>query len=44
MGPLYSKEFRYYEYGAMNLSRYMQDYLTGGWGIEGNLKPTLGDL
>jgi glyoxylase-like metal-dependent hydrolase (beta-lactamase superfamily II) len=44
LGPLYSKEFRYYEYGAMNLSRYMQDYLTGGWGIEGNLKPTLGDL
>jgi glyoxylase-like metal-dependent hydrolase (beta-lactamase superfamily II) len=31
--------FRYYEYCAMNLSRYMQQYLTGGWGIEGNYRP-----
>jgi len=44
LGPLYSKEFRYYEYGAMNLSRYMQNYLTGGWGIEGNMAPDLGPL
>ncbi|MEE8495117.1 MAG: MBL fold metallo-hydrolase [Xanthomonadales bacterium] len=28
--------FRYGEYCAMNLSRYMQHFLTGGWGIEGN--------
>ena len=28
--------FRFGEYCAMNLSRYMQQYLTGGWGIEGN--------
>ena len=28
--------FRFEEYCAMNLSRYMQQYLTGGWGIEGN--------
>jgi len=32
--------FRYDEYFAMNLVRYMQHYLTGGWGIEGNLPPT----
>lgn len=44
LGVLYSKEFRYKEYGAMNLSRYMQEYLTGGWGIEGNLAPALGPL
>ncbi len=44
LGPLYSKEFRYYEYGAMNLSRFMQEYLTGGWGLDGNMKPTLGAL
>ncbi len=31
--------FRYHEYCAMNLSRYMQVYLTGGWGIEGNIQP-----
>ena len=31
--------FRYHEYCAMNLSRYMQEYLTGGWGIEGNFQP-----
>ena len=31
--------FRYHEYCAMNLSRYMQHYLTGGWGIEGNWQP-----
>ena len=29
--------FRFDEYCAMNLSRYMQHYLTGGWGIEGNM-------
>ncbi|RMF94781.1 MAG: MBL fold metallo-hydrolase [Gammaproteobacteria bacterium] len=28
--------FRFDEYCAMNLSRYMQHFLTGGWGIEGN--------
>ncbi len=28
--------FRYGEYCALNLSRYMQQFITGGWGIEGN--------
>ena len=44
LGPLYSDEFRYHEYGAMNLHRFMQEYLTGGWGIDGNLKPNLTPL
>ncbi|MEJ8566140.1 MBL fold metallo-hydrolase [Elongatibacter sediminis] len=44
LGPHYRDEFRYYEYAAMNLSRYMQEYLTGGWGIEGNIKPALSPL
>jgi len=44
LGPLYGREFRFQEYAAMNLSRYMQHYLTGGWGIEGNLSPRLGPL
>ena len=35
--PKYGKFFRFDEYCAMNLSRYMTHYLTGGWGIEGNL-------
>ncbi len=38
LGPLYSEAFRYYEYAAMNLYRYMQEFLSGGWGIDGNLK------
>lgn len=44
LGPRFRNEFRYYEYAAMNLSRYMQEYLSGGWGIEGNLKPDLSPL
>lgn len=32
--------FRFDEYFAMNLWRYMQHFLTGGWGIEGNFHPT----
>lgn len=44
LGPHYRDTFRYYEYAAMNLSRYMQEYLTGGWGMEGNLQPDLSDL
>jgi len=44
LGPLYSDSFRYYEYAAMNLSRFMQDYLSGGWGIEGNLEPDTSPL
>ncbi|MFK8050575.1 MAG: MBL fold metallo-hydrolase [Halioglobus sp.] len=44
MGPVYGDEFRYQEYAAMNLTRYMQQYLTGGWGIEGNLKPDTSPL
>lgn len=35
--PQYGTLFRYNEYFAMNLIRYMQHYLTGGWGIEGNM-------
>jgi glyoxylase-like metal-dependent hydrolase (beta-lactamase superfamily II) len=31
--------FRFDEYFAMNLWRYMQQFLTGGWGIEGNFRP-----
>lgn len=37
LGPKYATSFRFYEYAAMNLSRYMQEYLSGGWGIEGNM-------
>lgn len=37
--PVFGNLFRYHEYCAMNLSRYMQQYLTGGWGIEGNYPP-----
>ena len=33
----YGRLFRFDEYCAMNLSRYMQHFLTGGWGIEGNM-------
>ncbi len=36
--PQYGSFFRYDEYFAMNLIRYMQHYLTGGWGIEGNMQ------
>ena len=35
--PQYGTLFRYDEYFAMNLSRYMQHFLTVGWGIEGNM-------
>ena len=35
--PRYGALFRYDEYFAMNLIRYIQHYLTGGWGIEGNM-------
>jgi glyoxylase-like metal-dependent hydrolase (beta-lactamase superfamily II) len=34
----YGALFRFDEYCAMNLSRYMQHFLTGGWGIEGNMR------
>ncbi|MEE8056501.1 MAG: MBL fold metallo-hydrolase [Pseudomonadales bacterium] len=44
LGPDFREHFRYYEYAAMNLSRYMQEFLTGGWGIEGNLKPDTSPL
>jgi glyoxylase-like metal-dependent hydrolase (beta-lactamase superfamily II) len=44
LGPLYGNLFRFGEYAAMNLSRYMQECLTGGWGIEGNLRPDTGPL
>jgi len=39
LGPDFDKLFRYDEYCAMNLSRMMQQYLTGGWGVEGNYQP-----
>ncbi len=35
--PKYGAFFRYDEYFAMNLMQYMRQYLTGGWGIEGNM-------
>jgi len=35
----YARHFRFDEYCSMNLSRYMQHFLTGGWGIEGNWHP-----
>ncbi len=35
--PQYGALFRYDEYFAMNLIRYIQHFLTGGWGIEGNM-------
>jgi hypothetical protein len=44
LGPLYGHLFRFGEYAAMNLSRYMQECLTGGWGIEGNLRPDTSPL
>lgn len=44
LGPTDRDLFRYYEYAAINLSRYMQEYLSGGWGIEGNLVPDISPL
>jgi glyoxylase-like metal-dependent hydrolase (beta-lactamase superfamily II) len=44
LGPTDRGMFRYYEYAAINLSRYMQEYLSGGWGIEGNLSPDTSPL
>ena len=44
LGPTDNEMFRYYEYAAMNLSRYMQQYLSGGWGIEGNIPTNLSPL
>jgi len=44
LGPTDRDKFRYFEYAAINLSRYMQGYLSGGWGIEGNMTPDLSPL
>jgi glyoxylase-like metal-dependent hydrolase (beta-lactamase superfamily II) len=44
LGPTDRNMFRYHEYAAINLSRYMQEYLSGGWGIEGNLRPDTSPL
>ena len=44
LGPTDRELFRFYEYAAINLSRYMQGYLSGGWGIEGNLVPDTSPL
>lgn len=38
LDPRWGHLFRFDEYCAMNLSRYMQQFLTGGWGIEGNMR------
>lgn len=38
LGGRYGRLFRFGEYMGMNLSRYMQHFLTGGWGIEGNVQ------
>lgn len=42
--PQFGRYFRFGEYATMNLSRFMQDYLSGGWGIEGNLEPDTSPL
>lgn len=42
--PAYGHYFRFDEYAAMNLCRYMTHFLTGGWGIEGNLAPDTSPL
>jgi glyoxylase-like metal-dependent hydrolase (beta-lactamase superfamily II) len=34
----YGRLFRFDEYAAMNLLRYVYEYLHGGWGIEGNTR------
>lgn len=44
LGPSYGHLFRFQEYIGMNLTRYMHHFLTGGWGIEGNMKPESGSL
>jgi len=44
LGPTDSALFRYHEYAAINLARYMQGYLSGGWGIEGNMRPDTSPL
>lgn len=44
LAPIDSETFRFYEYAAINLSRYMQEYLSGGWGFEGNMKVDLSPL
>ena len=38
LDPRWGHLFRFDEYCAMNLSRYMSHFLTGGWGIEGNMR------
>lgn len=37
LAPDFDRLFRFDEYAALNLARYMLHFLTGGWGIEGNL-------
>jgi glyoxylase-like metal-dependent hydrolase (beta-lactamase superfamily II) len=44
LGPTDRDMFRYAEYAAINLSRYMQGYLSGGWGVEGNFAPDTSPL
>ncbi len=44
LDPVGRDLFRHYEYAAINLSRYMQGYLSGGWGIEGNFTPDTSPL
>jgi len=38
MSKKFGHLFRFGEYAAMNLARYMHHYLSGGWGIEGNMR------
>ncbi len=40
----YGHLFRFDEYIGMNLMRYMHHFLSGGWGIEGNMKPESGNF
>jgi glyoxylase-like metal-dependent hydrolase (beta-lactamase superfamily II) len=44
LGPRYGSLFRFNEYIGMNLMRFMLHYLTGGWGIEGNMEADPGPL
>ncbi|MDT8319109.1 MAG: MBL fold metallo-hydrolase [Xanthomonadales bacterium] len=37
LAPEFGHLFRFDEYATLNLARYMHHYLTGGWGIEGNM-------
>jgi glyoxylase-like metal-dependent hydrolase (beta-lactamase superfamily II) len=44
LGAEYGHLFRWDEHCALNLVRLMQHYLTGGWGVEGNVPANAGAL